>query len=122
MSSQCPESQEEANYYENAEQAYNEEQEALQNASALAGLEANEYNKKVNEVKTLKDISQKRDLNKYNDFVTINDLKVKAIKWIKEDLEMLIPSGEKGEYQQIVKDILINRWIKRFNLTDGDFK
>jgi len=85
--------------------------------------------RKMTELKTLKDLTINLSKNlgtgkpdKDFQIAKILELKQEAIKWVKEDLDTLVPTGEHGEYQQLVKDILINRWMKRFNLTKEDLK
>ena len=75
----------------------------------------------MTELKTIKDITR-IDKDWLNGAVNIDELKAEAVKWVKEDVEMLIPDGEHGEYQQIVKDVFIKRWMERLNITEEDLK
>lgn len=73
----------------------------------------------MNELKTLKDLSWigvdgDKDHTKLNGtFISENDLKAEAIKWIKEDYS-LVRNKE--------THIMLERWKNRFNLTDEDLK
>ena len=48
--------------------------------------------------------------------------KKKAVKWIKEDRLLRINNINWGYVQDELLDLLEDRWINRFNLTEEDLK
>jgi len=84
-------------------------------------------NKKKKKNKTLKDLKiyysdSKINIGMSEECVSLHELKEEVIKWIKIDLELLLHDDERGMQEKIMKDIFINRWIKRFNITEEDLK
>ena len=77
-----------------------------------------EKTSKMTKLKTLKEICWKNKIG-LKDFIAFQQ---EAIKWIKEDRELLLHDGETGVGEEIVKDIFINRWMKRLNITEEDLK
>lgn len=72
----------------------------------------------VEKLKTIKDIAQDGRW----ELVPLKELKAEAIKWVKEDRELIF--GKKGKEltdQQCLK-IIMKRWEERFNLTEEDLK
>ena len=67
-------------------------------------------------MKTLKDLEFK-SITTGGTFVNSEELKQEAINWVKEDIRDL--SLTKGE---IFPSEIIERWIKRLNLTEEDLK
>jgi len=65
-------------------------------------------------LKTLKDI----DSIKRNGMVDEVDLRQEAIKWVKEDIEEFSYSDDE-EYRS---DKLINKWMRRLDITEEDLK
>lgn len=71
----------------------------------------------MSELKTLKDFEYSSFIKGYNE--CRKDLKKEAIKWVKEDEEVL-----KRLHQDNVStwDILTRKWMKRFNIKEEDLK
>jgi len=66
-------------------------------------------------MKTLNELREKK-LEGYKGLIFKEDLKKETVKWIKEDLKFLKSlSNEPAE-------IIIDNWMKRLNLTEGDLK
>jgi len=72
-----------------------------------------------NEIKTLKDMTGMIGmLPLKSDILDINVVKQEAIKWVKEDLKLInldVPELDKAL-------IILNNWIKRFNITEEYLK
>lgn len=85
------------------------------------------------ELKTLKDLEKISnhiyvDISEI-DYYTLKEVKKLAIKWIKEEIFLKINRAEQdlfkidNLYNSIVhSDKIINRWMKRFDLTEKDLK
>ena len=71
----------------------------------------------MTKLKTLKDIKGRA---MSTEVALVSTLKAEAVKWIKEDIDLIMCNGEAGELQQIVKDIFIERWKNRFNITEEE--
>lgn len=48
------------------------------------------------------------------------ELREEAIKWVKEDMDIKIFPTEPGMIK--LKHLFIDRWMKRFNITEEDLK
>jgi len=74
----------------------------------------------MSELKTLKDIKSMGKSPKGNFMIEENELKAKAIKWVKEDIKLLktltIPELRK------IAEIDLDRWMYRLNITEEDLK
>ena len=72
-------------------------------------------------LKTLKDLERKWDKNmSITGSVDREKLKAEAIKWVKEDKDLEI--DQERTMVVALKSILIERWMKRFNITEDDLE
>lgn len=65
----------------------------------------------MSELKTLKDYYG--DENVFIDLDGMNEFKQEAIKWVKEDFELV---------RNVESHKMLERWKKRFNITEEDLK